>query len=247
MHTPRSNDPLARANGRRAGAHRAPSRARWRWLLGVTLPVAVLTGAGLALAELPETNDSPAAAETVDTRLLGDDGPATSAPPDSGVVTQPAETPSSTAPESASPEPDSSSSDPGADEALDEMAAFAVEVVALTNQERLAAGCGEVVNNPQLAAAAVGHSRDMADNGYFDHSSQDGRSFVDRAVAAGYDHAMSENIAKGYPDAASVVKGWMDSPGHRDNLLNCDAKAVGIGVARDAGGALLWTQVFGRQ
>lgn len=238
---------MTQSSRRRAGTHRAPTSTRWRLLLGIALPLIVLTGAGFAIIGLPESLTTSDTADPItDTRLLGDDGASAPAPPGSDMVTQPAETPSSEEPESPSPEPEPSPEDPG-DGPVDPLTALAVEATALTNQERRAAGCGEVVDNTQLAAAATGHSRDMADNGYFDHSSLDGRNFVDRAAAAGYDHAMSENIAKGYPDAASVIDGWMNSPGHRDNLLNCDAKAVGIGVARSADGSLLWTQMFGRR
>lgn len=246
MQIPRSNDPQAGAKGRRSGAHRAPAPLRWRLLLGITLPIAVLTGAGLAVAELPDSRDSTTALEPVTENQPLTDQDQLTEPADSGVVTQPAETPSSAAPSSPSPEPDESTAEPD-NEPVDELVALAAEAVALTNQERRNAGCEAVSDNPQLAAASAGHSQDMADNGYFDHTSQDGRAFTDRAAAQGYDQAMSENIAKGYSDAAAVIQGWMDSPGHRDNLLNCDAEAVGIGVARDDSGALVWTQMFGRQ
>ncbi|MFD0560271.1 uncharacterized protein YkwD [Stackebrandtia endophytica] len=246
MQIPRSHDPQAGPRGRRSGAHRAPTPLRWRWLLGITLPVAVLTGAGLAVAELPDSQESTTALEPVtDTRTLTDQDEQNESP-DSAVVTQPAETPSSEAPSSSSPEPEESGAETE-NGPVDELAALATDAVALTNQERQNAGCGTVSDNASLAAASTAHSKDMADNDYFDHTSRDGRTFTDRAAAQGYDQAMSENIAKGYPDAAAVVQGWMDSPGHRDNLLNCDAKAVGIGVARDASGALVWTQMFGRQ
>lgn len=241
----RSNDPANSDTRRRVGTHRAPTQARWRWILGIVLPLAVLTGAGIALAELPDSSDPPVDAHGVgDTRpLTSDDGPS-SEPSDSAIVTQPAETPDSSPSESTPSDP---SGEAGADEADGETDSLAAEATALTNRERQAAGCADVTENAQLASAATDHSRDMADNGYFDHTSQDGRTFVDRAVNAGYEDVMSENIAKGYQDAASVIQGWMDSPGHRENLLNCEAQVVGIGVARDADGTLLWTQMFGRR
>jgi uncharacterized protein YkwD len=222
------------------GAHRATT-PRWRWTLVVALPVAVLAGTGLALAELPDSVPAAVDAELSQQAPDGDAAGATSAtPPESDVVTQ--------APESTSPEPSPSdeTGEPEDEQPVDEMVALAGEAIRLTNEERQAAGCPTVSENPQLTDAATGHSGDMAANGYFDHTSQDGRDFVDRATAAGYNHAMSENIAMGYATAADVIAGWMNSPGHRDNLLNCDAVAIGLGVARSPDGSLLWTQMFGR-
>jgi uncharacterized protein YkwD len=56
---------------------------------------------------------------------------------------------------------------------------------------------------------------------------------------------MSENIAKGYRSAEAVVRGWMNSPGHRRNILNCDARSMGVGVAV-RNNEPFWTQDFGR-
>jgi uncharacterized protein YkwD len=122
------------------------------------------------------------------------------------------------------------------------------QVTALVNQERARAGCGAVRTDERLRAAARGHSRDMAVKDYFDHTAPDGSTFVDRAAAAGYprDQAGGENIAMGYRSPADVMAGWMDSQGHRENILNCDFEAIGVGLARDSGGTPYWTQVFGR-
>jgi uncharacterized protein YkwD len=84
----------------------------------------------------------------------------------------------------------------------------------------------------------------MAANDYFDHTSQDGRSPTDRAAEQGYEGGVGENIAAGYPDADAVMEGWMNSEGHRANILNCDYDVIGIGVA-DRDGTLYWVQNFG--
>ncbi|HEU4423463.1 MAG TPA: CAP domain-containing protein [Pilimelia sp.] len=118
------------------------------------------------------------------------------------------------------------------------------EVTALVNQRRASAGCGAVRTDERLRRAARGHSQDMADKNYFSHDSLDGRSPWDRAKAAGYAQPIGENIAKGQRTPAEVVKAWMDSPGHRRNMLNCDAKAIGVGLAYD-GNSPIWTQLFG--
>ena len=81
---------------------------------------------------------------------------------------------------------------------------------------------------------------------YISHVSDDGRSFADRARAQGYDSPGGENVARGQRDAADVMDGWMNSAGHRANILNCSFKAIGVGVIRGVDGTLVWGQVFGR-
>lgn len=94
----------------------------------------------------------------------------------------------------------------------------------------------------RLTAAAQGHSTDMANQNYFSHTSKDGRTFDQRIRAAGYPRPGGENIAKGQRTAESVMKAWMDSPGHRRNIENCEFKAIGVGL--DTRG-FVWTQNFG--
>jgi uncharacterized protein YkwD len=117
------------------------------------------------------------------------------------------------------------------------------QVVALVNAERADAGCPALVVDARLVAAAQGHSTDMAVNDYFSHTSQDGRTFADRIRAAGYPSPAAENIAAGQRSAAEVMRAWMNSSGHRANILNCDLKAIGVGL--DTRG-WYWTQNFGR-
>lgn len=119
------------------------------------------------------------------------------------------------------------------------------EVVRLTNAERARNGCSPLRTDERLRAAARGHSTDMATKGYFSHTAPNGSTFVDRARAAGYNSPGAENIARGQPTAAAVVRSWMNSEGHRANILNCSLRAIGVGVRFGAGGPW-WTQVFGR-
>ena len=121
-------------------------------------------------------------------------------------------------------------------------------VINLTNAQRVANGCGAMHSDNRLAAAALVHSADMATHNYFDHTGSDGSDFVAREVTAGYarTNAAAENIAWGYPSAQAVVDGWMASPGHRANILNCANVAVGVGLAQKADGTDFWTQDFGR-
>lgn len=120
----------------------------------------------------------------------------------------------------------------------------AAQVVALVNAERAKAGCGPLTFNATLARAAQGHSDDMAARDFFDHTNPDGAGPGDRVTAAGYPWSTyGENIAKGQSSAEQVMEAWMNSPGHRANILNCDFKEIGVGI-HDAGGPY-WTQVFG--
>jgi uncharacterized protein YkwD len=117
-------------------------------------------------------------------------------------------------------------------------------VLALVNDARAAAGCGAVRADPALAAVARTHSADMRDRGFFAHDNPDGLSPFDRAEAAGITSARAENIAQGQDDASAVMQAWLDSPGHRANILNCSLSTLGVGVAEGAGGPW-WTQLFG--
>ena len=86
-----------------------------------------------------------------------------------------------------------------------------------------------LVWNSLLLQAASGHSLDMATKNYFSHTSQDGRTMVDRINATGYVWStIGENIAAGYPTVNAVVDGWMASDGHCANLMNPNFKDVGV-------------------
>ncbi len=86
----------------------------------------------------------------------------------------------------------------------------------------------------------------MAAKNYFSHTGLDGRSPFDRMRDAGYSYSSAaENIAAGQPTPAAVVNGWMNSEGHRANILNCKLTQIGVGVARGGSYGIYWTQVFG--
>ena len=121
-------------------------------------------------------------------------------------------------------------------------------MVTLTNAERAKAGCGPLTVNGTLTAVAQAHSADMAAHNYFDHNSQDGRSPFDRMTAAGYRYSTAaENIAAGQRTPQAVMTGWMNSPGHRANILNCALKEIGVGYATGSSSTygVYWTQDFG--
>lgn len=115
----------------------------------------------------------------------------------------------------------------------------------LVNAERAKVGCAALTMDARLTAAARGHSQDMATRGYFAHDTPEGVGMATRVTNAGYRwSAVAENIAMGYPDPASVLSGWMNSPGHRTNILHCQYRQLGVGVVANAKGARYWTQDF---
>ena len=123
----------------------------------------------------------------------------------------------------------------------------------LLNAERRRHGLPALRLNERLARAARGHSEDMARNRYFDHNSRTGASFVDRIRRTGYltgarRWKVAENIAWGTHWLASpraIMKAWMDSPGHRANILEGTYREIGIGVATGSGRRAIYTTDFG--
>jgi uncharacterized protein YkwD len=120
------------------------------------------------------------------------------------------------------------------------------QVLALTNAQRIAAGCPALVWNDTLAAVARGHSADMATNSYFDHNNQAGLTPAQRVLAAGYSYTLTaENIAAGQRTAQDVLTSWMNSAGHKANIVNCDLHELGVGFATGGSYGTYWTQDFG--
>lgn len=105
-----------------------------------------------------------------------------------------------------------------------------------------------LVWNDELALAARLHSLDMAEQGYFSHTSLDGRSPWDRIADAGYTGAaVGENIAAGSSTAAQAFGGWMSSDGHCRNIMSSDSNELGVGYAalESSPWGHYWTQTFG--
>ncbi len=133
------------------------------------------------------------------------------------------------------PEPPKTAAPPASGEAA--------AVLALVNQERAAAGCPAVTINAKLTKAAQDHSQDMASHGNMSHTGSDGSDPGQRITRAGYTWSTyGENVAYGYSTPEKVMEGWMNSPGHRQNILNCSFKEIGIGLAQPNN---YWTQAFG--
>lgn len=127
-------------------------------------------------------------------------------------------------------------------------AALEVAIHAEINERRVAHGLSELTHESGLREIARGHSQNMATTGFFDHTAPDGDTFEDRYAQAGYDCRVptgdgqyligAENIAyrtslesDEHAIAEAIVEGWMDSPGHRENILRPAWENEGIGVA----------------
>src|SRR3954468_20183062 len=117
--------------------------------------------------------------------------------------------------------------------------ALANSALCLVNQERTSRGLKPLKSNRHLAKAARNHARDMVVRGYFSHDSMSGASFVDRIRKAGYVPAralpsLGEDLAWGSGSLGTpreIVQSWMESPGHRANILSRSFREGGMGVA----------------
>ncbi|MFF2406268.1 CAP domain-containing protein [Streptomyces sp. NPDC058092] len=119
----------------------------------------------------------------------------------------------------------------------------AARVLTLVNRARAEAGCSPLARNAKLTKAARAHSADMASHRNMSHTSSDGSAAGDRITGSGYGwRTYGENVARGYTTPEDVVAGWMNSPGHRRNILDCSFKEIGVGVAQPGN---YWTQDFG--
>jgi uncharacterized protein YkwD len=119
------------------------------------------------------------------------------------------------------------------------------DIAYLTNKQRAAHGCKPLHVDARLTKAARVQSSYMARTGKFSHVGGGGSTFVARQKAANYPRPAGENIAFGYRTGATVVKAWMNSPGHRANILNCKATTIGVGSVYAANGTTYLTQEFG--
>ncbi|MGW2717543.1 CAP domain-containing protein [Streptomyces sp. NPDC001492] len=127
-----------------------------------------------------------------------------------------------------------------------DLARTAAEVVALTNRERSGAGLPPLATDPLLTTAAQAHSADMVARAFYAHTSPEGSRPWDRAAAAGARRrSIGENIACGQRSPAEVVDSWMNSPGHRANILKPDFTHIGVGFAGGGPAGMYWTQLFG--
>ena len=195
----------------------------------------ITAGGGLDLPPLTTTVQAAAAVPAVHTSTAGRPvAPSTRTRPAPSRTPRPTTTPTTARPTTSPTTPTQPAS------------GVAGQILTLVNARRAEAGCKPVALDPRLTAAAAGHAQDMATNDYFSHTSRDGRTFVDRIKAAGYPVPRSENIAAGQPTVAAVMDAWMGSAGHRANILDCSAVAMGVASGQGGTYGIYWVQDFGR-
>jgi uncharacterized YkwD family protein len=120
---------------------------------------------------------------------------------------------------------------------------FEQKVVDLVNQEREKQGLKPLTLNKKLSDVARTKSKDMMDKGYFDHNSPTYGSPFDMMKQFGIEYTTAgENIAKGQQSPEDVMNAWMNSDGHRKNILNPDFTEIGVGYVK--GDTTYWTQQF---
>ncbi len=116
-------------------------------------------------------------------------------------------------------------------------------MIRLANAERAKAGCAALSVDDKLMTAAQRHSQDQADSRKMSHTGSNGSSPGDRLGDVGYQwRTYGENVAWNQQSPEAVMTAWMNSPGHRANILNCSFTEIGVGVASSNGP--YWTQVF---
>ncbi len=120
-----------------------------------------------------------------------------------------------------------------------------LEVLNLVNKERKANGLKPLTLNKELSNVANIKSRDMIEKGYFDHTSPTYGSPFDmmKKFNISYNTA-GENIAMGQKTPSEVMNSWMNSSGHRANILNSTYTELGVGIQKDSNGTIYWTQMF---
>ena len=127
-------------------------------------------------------------------------------------------------------------------EQVSQLSEFEQQVVELTNVERAKAGLAPLKADAELSRVAREKSRDMAGSGYFDHNSPTYGSPFDMMRAYGISYRTAgENIAKGQRTPAEVVNAWMNSQGHRENIMNPNFTHIGVGFVENGNH---WTQMF---
>jgi len=128
---------------------------------------------------------------------------------------------------------------------IQDVVSVETQVVKLVNQQRAKAGLPMLKQNWQLSRVARYKSQDMINKNYFSHQSPTYGSPFNMMESFGLKFsAAGENIAMGQRSAAEVMNAWMNSPGHRANILNPSYTEIGVGLAKDKNGSCYWTQMF---
>jgi len=121
------------------------------------------------------------------------------------------------------------------------------QVVSQTNQRRAERGLPALSVNSRLTTAAQQHSADQANRNHMTHTGSDGSNAGQRITAQGYRwSAWAENVAAGQRDATAVMDAWMNSSGHRANILSTKVTQIGVGLAYSSDNTPYWTMVLAK-
>jgi uncharacterized protein YkwD len=215
------------------------SAATGTWMATAEGNTAELGAAALVLPDAPAGSGGGSG-----TDLAGGQAPSTK----QSTTDVPAQTTSSAAPTptetSAAPQPTTSeAAPPPSTKPVARVASSTAEqVISLVNDERTQAGCKPLTEESHLTKAAQDYSDDMSARNFFAHTNPEGVTFDQRIKNAGYSKPGAENIAKGQTSASQVMTAWMNSEGHRANILNCSLTKIGVGVTTKG---WYWVQDFG--
>ena len=125
------------------------------------------------------------------------------------------------------------------------------ELLESINNVRKERGLASLEFSDDLALAAQKHAQDLTANNLFSHTGSDGSTVADRVLAIGYDYSsVGENVAAGKRTPEKVFRQWMNSPGHKDNMLGSDFTEAGIGYVLDASDTTYnhyWVLVLGKE
>lgn len=126
-----------------------------------------------------------------------------------------------------------------------DFSSYQQQVLDLVNAERAKRGISALTLDSSLSSVATKKSQDMIDKNYFDHTSPTYGSPFDMMKQFGISYRTAgENIAKGQKTPQEVVAAWMNSEGHRKNILNPNFTNLGVGIAKDSNKTTYWTQMF---
>ncbi len=140
--------------------------------------------------------------------------------------------------------PSSGSSNESSNSSSSNVSAIEAEVAKLVNEERAKNGLKPLELSSEISKVARIKSQDMADKNYFNHTSPTYGTPFDMMKKFGISYsAAGENIAKGQTTAQSVMNSWMNSPGHRANILSANFGKIGVGYVIK-NGTTYWTQMF---
>ena len=126
-----------------------------------------------------------------------------------------------------------------------DFSSYQQQVLDLVNAERTKRGISALTLDSNVSSVATKKSQDMVNKNYFDHTSPTYGSPFDMMKQFGISYRTAgENIAKGQKTPQEVVTAWMNSEGHRKNILNPNFTNLGVGIAKDSKGTTYWTQMF---